>query len=222
MHQLGWIPSDTDQQAVETARKKLAILFHELKNAMNIAGVVEINGLSHPTQEPLAIWGDIVDEVVPSGPSTMPTVEAIPAPSISSPSSSSIIQIEDQLVPLPSNNNVAQGYSQLELSHHISHADHHLNQIQDLIAEKSFQYSHVIRVSPHKGVNTNSRGTVKMLNLEISIYCRMYTHCQSCLQALGAEPAILRRFQKLTTEDVKASTAIVNLNVPGSTQIKLS
>ena len=127
MRQLGSIPSDTDRQAVEMAHEKLAILLHELKNAMNIAGVVEINGLSCPTQEPLAIWDDIVNKVVPSSPSTMLTVEAIPAPSISSPSSSSIIQIEDQLIPLPSNNNAAQGYSQLELSHHISHADHHLN-----------------------------------------------------------------------------------------------
>ena len=50
----------------------------------------------------------------------------------------------------------------------------------------------------------------------------MYTHCQSRLQALGAKLAVLRRFQKLTTEDVKASTAIINPNVPGSTQIKLS
>jgi hypothetical protein len=151
----------------------------------------------------------------------MPRAE-IPAPSISSPSSSSAIQIEDQHIPLPSNNNVAQSYSQLELSHRISHADHHLNRIRDLIAEKSFQYSHVIRVSPRKGVNTKSRGAVKKLNLEISIYCRLYTHCRSRLQALGAEPAVLRRFQKLTTEDVKASTAIVNPNAPGSTQIKLS
>jgi hypothetical protein len=102
------------------------------------------------------------------------------------------------------------------------HAETHLNRIRDLIAEKSFQYSHVIRVSPRKGVNTHSRAAVKKLNLQISIHCRFYTQCWSRLETLGADPATLQQFRKLTTDDVKASTAIVNPNEPGSTQLKLS
>ena len=42
------------------------------------------------------------------------------------------------------------------------------------------------------------------------------------MESLGAGPAILQQYRKLTTDDVKASTAIVNPNEPGSTQLKLS
>lgn len=110
----------------------------------------------------------------------------------------------------------------MELSHRISHANLHLNRIRDLIAEKSFQYSHVIRVSPRKGVNTHSRVAVKKLNLQISIQCRLYTQCRSRMVTLGADSATLNQFRTLTTEDIKASTAIVNPNEPGSTSLKLS
>ncbi|KAF8802065.1 hypothetical protein BYT27DRAFT_7113486, partial [Phlegmacium glaucopus] len=61
-------------------------------------------------------------------------------------------------------------YCELEISHRVVHADHHLNRIRELIAEKSFQFSHVIRVSPRKAVNTHSRATVKKLNLKISVH----------------------------------------------------
>ena len=49
-------------------------------------------------------------------------------------------QIEDQNIPLTSNGNIGPAYGDLEISHRISNADHHLSRIQFLIAEKSFQY----------------------------------------------------------------------------------
>lgn len=75
---------------------------------------------------------------------------------------------------------------------------------------------------PRKGVNTHSRAAVKKLNLQILIHCWLYTQCWSRLETLGADPATLQQFHKLTTDDVKASTAIVNPNELGSTQLKLS
>jgi hypothetical protein len=222
VRQLGRNPCSTDRQTVETAREKLTVLLQELKNAMHLAGVVEINGPALAVHETLAMWDEIVNESVPAGPNTLPEVTEGPAPSNNSLPSMSPTLVEDQLIALPSNGNATQNYAQLELSHRISHANHHLNRIRDLIAEKSFQYSHVIRVSPRKGVNTHSRAAVKKLNLEISVHCRLYTQCRSRLNTLGADPATLFRFRKLTAEDVKASTAIVNPNEPGSTQLKLS
>lgn len=222
IRQMGRNPSNTDRQIVETAREQLSGLLTELKNAMNAAGIVESNLNTPPSQESLGMWDDILYEPVPAGPNAIPIVEDRPASSNSPISSICPIQIEEQLIPLPSNGNVGQAYAPLELSHRIEHADHHLGQIRDLIAEKSFQYSHVIRVSPRKGVNTQSRAAVKKLNLQISVQCRLYTQCRSKLLTLGADPTILNRFQALKTEDVKSSTAIVNPNEPGSTRIKLS
>ncbi|KAF8814634.1 hypothetical protein BYT27DRAFT_7249673 [Phlegmacium glaucopus] len=89
-------------------------------------------------------------------------------------------------------------------------------------AIECFQYSHVIRVSPRKGVNTHSRAAVKKLNLKILVHCRMYTQCRACLLRLGADPAVLSCFRILTPDDVKTSTAIMNPNKPGSTQLTLS
>jgi hypothetical protein len=188
---------------------------------MNVAGVEEIHGPTCATHEPLSIWDAILYEPVPSGPNTMPDDGHSPV-SNTTQSPNDPIQIENQRIPLPSNGSTGPAYAQLELSHRISHSDHHLNRIRDLIAEKSFQYSHVIRVSPRKGVNTHSRAAVKKLNFQISVHCRLYTQCRSRLLTLSADPATIYRFRKLTIEDVKASTNIVNPNEPGSTRLKLS
>jgi hypothetical protein len=217
VRQLGRNPGITAQHAIESAREQLRALVQEMKNAMHIACVVEIHSTSSPVLEPLALWDEIVNEPVPGGPNPLPVAIEEPAPS-------GAIQIENQIMPLPSNGNIGPQYTELEISHRISHADHHLNRIRDLIAEKSFQYSHVIRVAPRKAVNTRSRAEVKKLNLEISIHCRLYSQCRARLIKLGAtaETETANRFQVLNIEDIKASTAIVNPNEPGSTQLKLS
>ena len=213
---LGRNPGITVQQAVESAREQLTALVHELKCATQATGVAEVHTITRPVQEPLAMWDEIVNEPVPGGEGNSNT------PNPTEPALTGPIQIEDQIMPLPSNGNVGPEYAQLEISHRIQHADHHLNRIRDLIAEKSFQYSHVIRVAPRKAVNTRSRAEVKKLNLQISIHCRLYTQCRARLIKLGAHPDITNRFEILTTEDVKASTAVINPNEPGSTQLKLS
>jgi hypothetical protein len=226
VRQLGRRPSGSDRQKVESAREQLTVLLHEMKNAMEVAGLVERNTINSSAPEPLTIWDDIINEPIPTGPYNsvpdMPDISDEPAPSSNHQSSKSNEQIEDRLIPLPSNDNIQQDYAQLELTHRISHADHHLSRIRDLIAEKSFQYSHVIRSSPRKSVNTHSRGAVKRINFDISVHCRLYSQCWSRIQKLGGDQATLQRLQKLTVDDIKASTAIINPNVPGSTQLKLS
>ena len=117
--------------------------------------------------------------------------------------------------------NVGREYAELEISHWISHADHHLNRIRDLIAEKTFQYSHVICVPPCKAVNTHLRAKVKKINLQISVHCKLYTQCRAQLIKLGASPDQMIHFKVLTVDDIKAGTAIVNPNEPGS-NLKLS
>lgn len=214
VRQLGRSPGITAEQSIESARQQLTALVQQLKAEMDNAGIVEKQSNIRPTVEPLATWDEIVNEPVPGGPDTMLShIE---------PASTGPIQIEDQIIPLPSNGNVGREYIPLELSHRILNAERHLNRVRELIAEKSFQYSHVIRAAPRKAVNTRSRTQVKKLNLQISINCRLYTHCRSRLITLGAQPAVQSRFQKLTPEDIKASTAIINPNEPGSTRLKLS
>jgi hypothetical protein len=184
---------------------------------MCIANIEEMNGRLGPIKDPLDMWDENDNGPESNVPGTVPEDPDRPAQM-----KTSALSIEDRPIPLPSNGTVSQVYAELELGHRILHAEYHLNRIRDLIAEKSFQYSHVIRVSPRKGINTRSRATVKKLTLQILLHSRMYSRSWSCLQPLGADPATLLRFRKLTPDDVKASTAIVNPNEPGSTRLKLS
>lgn len=130
--------------------------------------------------------------------------------------------IEDQIIALPSNGNTSIVYRDLELMHRIRLAEEQLNHIRNLIAEKSFQFSHVIRVSPRKGATTRSRAAVKKLNNQIAEHGRMYGRCRAGIQILKADDIILSRLKILTPTDVGGSTAMLNPNAPGSTRIKLS
>jgi hypothetical protein len=156
-------------------------------------------------------------------------VPSVPAPvsaqsSSTQPPSSSTgsFQIEDLPLSLPSNGNISSMHNELECTHRISLAEHHLNQIRNLIAEKSFQFSHVIRVSPRKVVTTRSRAAIKKINLQIALHCRLYAKCRGRFVALNCDSETQSRLKILSPEDVKASTAIVNPNEPGSTRLKLS
>lgn len=213
VRQIGRNPGTGPRQAIETAREQLTVLLQELKNSMNRTGIIEMNSTIKHVQEPLAMWDEIVNEPVPGGPNTSQDVND---------EQTTKGLIENYVIPLPSNGNVGSAYAKLELSQRILRADLHLNRIRDLIAEKSFQFSHVIRVSPRKNINTRSRAEVKKINLQISVHCRLYTQCRARVIQLGADQQTLNRLQILTVDDVKASTAIVNPNEPGSTRIKLS
>jgi hypothetical protein len=127
--------------------------------------------------------------------------------------------IEDYLIPLPSNGNVDICHRNLELTLRSSRVEHHLARIRELIAEKSFQYSHVMRVSPRKGTTTCSRASVKKLNTEIALQCRLYARCRARLILLGGDQS---HFKVLTPDNVKTSTTIINPNESGSTHLKLS
>ncbi|KAF8801023.1 hypothetical protein BYT27DRAFT_7116145 [Phlegmacium glaucopus] len=153
--------------------------------------------------ESLDIWDDIVNEPVHASVNAAQQAVAAPAPAPGAPVSALApasnvshrllslaigpIPIEDQLLSLPSNGNVGPVHRDLECSHYIALAQHHLNQIHNLIAEKSFQFSHIIHISPHKGVTTRSRAAVKKLDLQIALHCQLYTRCQTHFVALDAD-----------------------------------
>ena len=50
----------------------------------------------------------------------------------------------------------------------------------------------------------------------------MYSRCRTRIVALGADEATHARLKILSPSDIKASTAIINPNEPGSSTIKLS
>jgi hypothetical protein len=243
VRQLGRAPGSTDWEAIEKDREALSALVLQVKQAQHKAGVTDANGSPFIENDNHDIWDDIINEPVPSGSTPVPVpassssassssqppltstgpVSTTPAPTPAPASSSTDpLPIESLLLSLPSNGNISPMLCALECSHRISLAEHHLNQIRNLIAEKSFQFSHVIRVSPRKGVTTRSRAAVKKLNLQIGVHCRLYGRCRARFVALGGDSETQSRLRILSPEDVKASTAIVNPNDTGSTRLKLS
>jgi hypothetical protein len=209
--------------AVDKARETLSGLLLQLKTAQQAAGVSDLNLPQTDDNMSLHIWDDIMNESVPLSGHSGAGAGAGPRPPSGRPTiPEHSAHIEDHSVPLPSNGNITQTHCQLELAHRILRAEFHLTRIRELIADKSFQYSHVIRVSPRKGVTTRARTSVKKLNAEIAGHCRMYTQCQATFIRLGADADIHGRLRPLSPDDVKASTAIINPNEPGSTRLKLS
>jgi hypothetical protein len=113
-------------------------------------------------------------------------------------------------------------YSRIELRLRKDQAHRYIMALREVIAEKSFQYTHVIRVAPRKAVGTRARQVVLKLNKNISFYSRTYSRCRAAIERLSENSEPLQVYKVLTRQDVKASSAIKNPNTPGSTSLSLS
>jgi hypothetical protein len=128
------------------------------------------------------------------------------------------IPVEEQQVYLPCNGDLAN----VEIKLRRNQASRLLHQLQELIADKSFQYLHIIQEAPRKGVRTRAQADIQQLVNKIALHARMYNHCRSRLIALDCDADTSNMFQWLTKDDLNASTAILKPNVPGSTTLRLS
>ena len=172
---------------IERECNALTALLPQLKHTQQVAEVVDISSSNIVSNEALTIWDELVNELVPGRTPTL--LESTLASAPDHELNQGPMNIEEQIIPLPSNGNVSDSYCDQELTYCILHAEHHLTHICDLISEKSFQYSHVIQVAPCKGVNIHLRAAVRKLNLEISVHCQQYSQCWTCLIWLGANLA---------------------------------
>ena len=79
--------------------------------------------------------------------------------------------IERKIIVLPSNGNVESNpsASDLEIKLRKMQADSQLNHIRDLIADISFQFSHVIRGQIRKNIRSRSQKCVKSLHNELTL-----------------------------------------------------
>jgi hypothetical protein len=119
-------------------------------------------------------------------------------------------------------NTTAHPLRQAELALRVKQATRYLAALRDAIAQKSFQYSHVMRAAPSKGTRTRSRTVIIRITDHISQYSKIYCRARAALIRLGADETTLTKFKVLTRDDVKASTAILDPNIPGSSSIRLS
>ena len=102
---------------------------------------------------------------------------------------------ESRLLSIPSNwDSQDNCYRVVELQLRIRQASKCLQALRDTIADKSFQFSHVIRVAPRKGVRTRARTAITKLNHLIAYYAQIYGHCQQAMARLDARDSILDKY----------------------------
>jgi hypothetical protein len=153
-------------------------------------------------------FGNIDDEVLESDENDEPTGNLLP--------------IEHRQLPLPSYQNFRDANASVELRLRQKQANNLLQSIRDTVADKSFQYSHVLRVAPRKSVKTRTRAAIQKINSRVAVLCCAYNRTRLAMLRLGAEQSICERFKPLTRSDVKASTALLDPNIPGASTLRLS
>lgn len=207
----GRAPTDANQTKIEKDRQDLRSYFLTLEQLQR-AAKIEDNHLSATTFAQ-TLRREFENEDDDSDAGSSDAEDSFP-----SSNESQSIAVEDLPIPLP-----RAGYlANVELGIRRIQAEQQLNRLRELIADRSFQFSHVIRKAPRKGVRTRARTTTNDLAKDVSLHARMYSRCRSRLQALGCDEETLRTFKILTKDDLKASTAIINANLPGSTSLRLS
>lgn len=207
---MGRYEREIDRKAVDTKREALSVMLQRLAVLQFKAGVL-------PSTDSTG--------AIPDDPPDIPDYddeEPAAAPAQGSDDDENQVPIENQLISLPSNANVRGDLRSIELKHRITQAKVHLNRLRDLVADMSFQYSHVMRAAPNKGVRTRSRTAIAKMRLEVRLAAKKYRRCRARIASLGADADTLNTFRLLLDEDLKASTAMLKPNMPGSTQLKLS
>lgn len=230
VRRLGKEPRENDRQEVQRSRE---ILIAELSQVFTLerkaVAALSQTAISHTEDDDSGTFDNLDDEIdgenaVSGLPSSSMNQLSASSTQTAQPSAASVLPSppERQLISMPSNCLTDHPLRAIELSLRIHQAERYLNALREAIAEKSFNYSHVMRDAPKKVVRTRARAVISKLNDRISVYSRIYNRCRVALVRLGANQRILDQFQILKREDVKASTAILDPNRPGASSIRLS
>lgn len=222
---MGQDSRQNDQAEIERLREQLVVHLNALDNmrpTISADTFAPQDGL--PSVDPAAF--DNLDTDAPVGAAVNSVADAVPGLSFGVSAAGpepAILPPECRRLSMPSTwQSTDNVYRAVELKLRMSQADKTLQLLRDTIADKSFQYSHVIRVAPRKGVLTRARAAINKMNGLITYYSRVYGQCRAAMLRLGADDNLLDKYRILQKDDVKSSTAILNPNEPGSTRMKLS
>ncbi|KAG1832498.1 hypothetical protein EV424DRAFT_1342450 [Suillus variegatus] len=129
---------------------------------------------------------------------------------------------EKGVIPLPSNLGlekcVALGIADIadqELTLRQGQVNDALHHIRVHLADKAVIFRKTVRVAKSQALSTRAWAQVHSVDRAVSINARIYSKCRSQLCRLGADDALLKRYQPLTREHLKVSTAITNPNSRG-------
>lgn len=218
VRRLGYNPHEDDLQVVERQRQTLGPMLTCLRNLQNSASAREFRLQDQLADDDESAFDETWE--LASAPAPAAAAQSGPGPGHLSTEETTVV--ERQIIRLPSNGLTVDGAAQVELQLTKKQATVQVHRLRDLIAELSFQYSHVIRNAVRKSVRTQAQKRVKSLHNDLVLHARIYTRCRRRLVALDCDDDFLARFPILTKADLKASTAVLRPNRPGSTSLHLS
>lgn len=204
-------PREESRLEVEKLRQALTtnlVSLQSLQSTLSYTASINPHDMEVSEEESFDNLDDEVNVPIEESPVAEPDDIAIPP--------------ERRTISLPSNQSHSRQYRSAELSLRVKQATRYLAALREVIAEKSFQYSHVMRSAPTKSVRTRSRAVISKVSDRISHYSRVYNRSRAAMVRLGADESTLTKFRVLSREDVKASTAILNPNIPGASSLRLS
>lgn len=201
-------PSADNEAKVDALRAGLLAEFAALDVILQKGNIVQQAGQYLPFNTEAAHFENLDDDLDDQSADTVPEINGLP--------------IERRAIPLPSYINPEDPNAVTELLLRQEQAGALLKTIRAIIADKSFQYSHVLRAAPRKSVKTRARNTISKLNNQLATTCIKYCRCRAAMVRLKAGPGIMKKFRPLLKADIKASTAILNPNEPGASTMSLS
>lgn len=228
-------PQEEEKLQVDQQRIALSAEFEVLEEYLrrSIAAdgnktVIDVPGIKKKFDDVHDDFNDLDIEVppttTPSADNGVPSAATSSADNISPPSINlENLKPETRSIILPSTC-LAPDHplSKLELVYRQRQAKRYIMALQNVIAEKSFQYTNIIRAAPRKSVVTRARNSVSKLNTKITFFAKIYCRSRAALERLTEDEDILQRFRILTKPDLKASGAIRDPNTPGSSTVRLS
>ena len=163
-------PREDYRLEVERLRRILTtdlILLQSLHSALNNTPTTVRNNVEDPLDESFEDFGDQDEEDDPSGQDQV--LE----------SNDPDLDLPPERVPLhlPSSHGTVvthHRFRHAELALRIKQATRYLAALRDAIAQKSFQYSHVMRSAPSKGVRTRSRSAIIRITDQVAQFSRVY------------------------------------------------
>ena len=213
-------PREESRLEVEQLRQSLTTDLLRLQSLRS--NHIELTEPDYLEDEPdVDLFDNLDDEVVEADPSQ--TGQDQSNDERDADSDHSALPPERRPLHLPSHNaNPHHSLRKAELTLRIKQATRYLTALREAIADKSFQYSHVMQSAPSKSVRTRSRSAITNISDRIAQYSRVYNRARAAMVRLGADERTLIKFKLLTRDDVKASTAIRDPNIPGSSTFRLS
>jgi hypothetical protein len=158
-------PREEARSEVERLRQRLTsefLVLHTYPNALNVSGASLSLGTGEADPSAFDNLDDDSNETEPDSERHIRVdVELLPP--------------EQKSIVLPSTHlPIGHALGKKELAPRIKQATRYPAAIREAVAEKSFQYSHIMRKAPSKSVKTWSRASILKLNHRIALCCRVY------------------------------------------------